>query len=844
MFYTCVNRYGNSILYRGYDKNGKRVEQKVQFKPTFYLPSKQKETEWKSLDGVNVEPITLDSINEAKDFLERYKDVSNFSIYGTTNYVTQLINEKFPGDISFDRSKMRIFAVDIEVKSDEGFPKPEEALYPVTAICVKELSSKIVRVWGLKDFDPSIVDENHIPKDFTVVYQKGTSEKDLLLNFLDYWTKNYPDIITGWNIRFFDIPYLVNRVKRIMSEELSRKFSPWGIASYRVISVKGKSLDTYDLYGIQQLDYMDLFQKFGYTYGTQESYSLDHICSVVLGEKKMSYEEYGSLHNMYEENHQKYIEYNIKDTLLVERLDEYLNFIDLAMTMAYKAGVNYSETFGTTAIWESIVYKKLKSLNMVPTPRKRKDRRPYAGGYVKQPRNGMHKWIASFDLNSLYPSLIVQYNMSPETLVFDNDINLPNDPLKYLDDSFEMPKEVFEKNYAVAANGSLYRKEKQGILPQIVVDFYDERVVIKKKMLEKKKQIEVVEDDNQKSKLKQEIVNLDNNQMSIKILLNSLYGGIANEHFNYFDINIAEGITLSGQLAIMWAEKTINKYMNNLFKTKDEDYVAYMDTDSLYVSLERLIEEINPDNPIDFIDQVCSQKLEKVLEKGYKELFDKTNGFENRMVMKREAIANRGIWNGKKRYILNVFDNEGVRYSDPKLKIMGIEAVKSSTPKVVRDKFLKAYRIMIDSDESELQAFVNDFYEEFISLPPEETSFPRGVSEIDKWKDKTTLYKKGTPIHVRGSIIYNDMLKKTGLDKQLEEIKNGTKVKFSYLKMPNPTRENIIAFPIFLPKEFGLHEYIDHEVQFNKSFKEPLRSVSDVIGWNLEKINTLDEFFS
>lgn len=199
---------------------------------------------------------------------------------------------------------------------------------------------------------------------------------------------------------------------------------------------------------------------------------------------------------------------------------------------------------------------------------------------------------------------------------------------------------------------------------------------------------------------------------------------------------------------------------------------------------------------------------------------------------------------GKKRYILNVFDNEGVRYSEPKLKIMGIEAVMSSTPKVVRDKFLKAYRIMIDSDESELQAFVNDFYEEFVSLPPEETSFPRGVSEIDKWKDKTNLYKKGTPIHVRGSIIYNDMLKKTGLDKQLEEIKNGTKVKFTYLKMPNPTRENIIAFPIFLPKEFGLHDYIDYETQFNKSFKEPLRGISDVIDWDLEKVYTLDEFFS
>ena len=344
------------------------------------------------------------------------------------------------------------------------------------------------------------------------------------------------------------------------------------------------------------------------------------------------------------------------------------------------------------------------------------------------------------------------------------------------------------------------------------------------------------------SELKREINRLENTQQAIKILLNSLYGALGNQYFRYFEMLIAEGITLSGQLSIKWAEQAMNKAMNNILKSDDEDYVIAMDTDSLYVNMGPLVEAVNPKDPVKFIDQACEQKLVPILEKAYHNMFTNMNAYDNRMVMAREAIADKGIWMAKKRYILNVFNNEGVQYAEPKLKIMGIEAVKSSTPQVVRDKFVKAYRIMLNSDEKELQAFVKNFYEEFKSLPPEDVSFPRGVSDIEKWRDKNTIYKKGTPIHVRGALLFNQQIKKNKLS--VEEVKNGSKVKFCYMKMPNPLMENVISFPQFLPKEFGLDSDVDYETQFNKTFKEPLKMVSDAINWELEHINSLEGFFS
>jgi DNA polymerase elongation subunit (family B) len=827
---------GSNILYRGYTSNGTRVHEKVRFSPTFFVKAKDGHWagKWNALDGTKVEPMKFESINDAKEFFDTYKEVDNFKVFGNTNYVAQFINEKFPGEIKPNLEHIAIGNIDIEVKSDDGFPYPEQAKYPVTSIAMKNSKSSIYHVWGLKNYDASRCET--VPEGCMVRYVKCADEAELLMKFLTYWEEHYPDVITGWNVRLFDIPYLINRINRILGEEWSKRLSPWNVVNYRQIGVKGKSLDTFEIYGVQQLDYMDLFQKFGYVYGPQESYSLDHISHIILGERKLSYEEYGSLHSLYENDHQKFIDYNIRDVVLVDKLEKQTGLLALALIIAYKGGVNYPDTLGTTAIWDSIIYRYLSAKKVAIPPAGDKFRPEYPGGYVKDPYIGRHEWVVSFDLNSLYPMTIVQYNMSPETIVEGAHYGMPCDVDFYLK-GIDLPQEIRDLNVAVAANGVMFRKDKQGFLPEIIESYYTERKSVKKKMLGVKQKYE----ESHAEELRREMNQLDNAQQAIKILLNSLYGALGNKYFRYFDIRIAEGITLSGQLSIRWAEKYMNRAMNKIMNTTAIDYVLYMDTDSLYVNMAPLVKQVNSSDPVSFLDKACEQKFEKVLEDAYAILFEQQNAFKNTMAMKREAIADAGIWTAKKRYILNVHNSEGVQYAEPKLKIMGIEAVKSSTPSIVRGKFKEAYKLMLSGTEKDLQEFVADFYEVFKDLTPEEVSFPRGVSEIDKWEDKSTLFKKGVPIHVRGAIVYNHYIRKFKL--RDDEIKNGNKVKFCYLKMPNTVGTNVISFPQFLPKEFGIHQYIDYDTQFDKTFKDPLKLVSDAINWELEHRNTLESFF-
>jgi DNA polymerase elongation subunit (family B) len=839
-FYTSVHRYGNQILYRGYNHTGSVVEERIKFKPTLHVRSNSGKSDTYSLDGAPVEAMSFDSMSECADFIKLYEGVNNFKIYGNTNYVSQFMAQRFPDDIKFNMNYIAVGNIDIEVASDDGFPHPDQANHQVISIAYKSSKSNVYHVWGLGNYDHTQC--KVLPKDTLIQYRKCKDEQELLFSFITYWENHFPDIITGWNVRLFDMPYLLNRIKKLFGEEHMKRLSPWKIVNYRQIGVKGKSLDTYEIYGISQLDYLDLFQKFGYTYGAQESYALDHIAYVVLGERKLSYSEHGSLHGLYKSDYQKFIDYNIRDVDLVDRIDQEMRLIELACIIAYKGGVNYGDTLGTTAIWDSIIYRHLNKKNIVVPQYTPKDRGDYPGGYVKDPHVGMHEWVTSFDLNSLYPNLIVQYNMSPETLLTGDSDFAPHGVDYYLDAKHDpLPPSARERNVAVAANGSMYRKDKQGCIPEIIVGYYNERKAIKAEALKLKKEYE----KNKLPEIKRQMNQLDNSQQAVKILLNSLYGAMGNQYFRYYDLRIAEGVTLSGQLAIRWAERAMNESLNKILKT-DKDYVIAMDTDSLYVNMNALVKEVNPKDPVSFLDKACSAKLEPALAEAYEKMFTMMNAYENRMVMKREAIASRGIWTAKKRYILHVHNNEGVQYAEPKLKIMGIEAVKSSTPQVVRDKFKQAYKIMLTQTEDDLIKFVENFYEEFKSLEPEDASFPRGVSEIKKWTGPGDTYikGKGTPIHVRGAILFNHFIKKMKLDKQYELIQDGNKVKFCYLKMPNPISENVISFPSFLPKELGLHEYIDYETQFDKTFKEPLKIVSDAINWKVEHISTLESFFN
>jgi DNA polymerase elongation subunit (family B) len=477
---------------------------------------------------------------------------------------------------------------------------------------------------------------------------------------------------------------------------------------------------------------------------------------------------------------------------------------------------------------------------MVPPPKKGAQDSRIVGAYVKEPQVGQHKWVMSFDLNSLYPHLIMQYNMSPDTMIpkiYPQEINVK----KLLEG--EVDTSMLTTS-TVTPNGALFSTKKQGFLPELLEEMYDQRVLFKNKMIQSQKELELTPKDDlvKRKKLEYEIVKYNNNQMVRKISLNSAYGALGNQYFRYFNRRIAEGITMSGQLSIKWVERAVNDYLNKLLES-DKDYVVAIDTDSIYVTFEDLIDKVNPKNPVDFLDTIAKEKLEPMINESYEELASYMNAYENKMHMGREVIADKGIWTAKKRYILNVHDNEGVRYQTPKLKLMGIETAKSSTPMWCRKKLEEGIRTLMNGTENDVWEFITNARNEFNKLPIEDISFPRGVQNVKKYFNAASIYNKGTPIHVRGSLLYNHYLSKYSIDKKYPIIQNGEKVKFCYMKVPNIMNENVISFVSVLPKEFEFEPYIDYDLQFSKSFVEPLGVILNKIGWTTEPVSTLDDFF-
>ena len=828
-FYTSVERTAADILYVGYEGN-RRVVEKVRFQPTLFIPTRN-QSNYRTLDGVNVDTIQPGSMMDCRDFI-RENEATNFRIYGNRDYIAQYISDRFPDGCEPDMSLVNVMFIDIEVQSDQGFPEPSLAQQPITAITVKSSNDDTFYTWGIGGFSPEI----SIVQDTRIEYKRCMDEHSLLKSFVSHYHHNIPDIVSGWNSEEFDMPYIINRIARVLGEDQLRKLSLFGHKPEL-----NKEGTMYKITGTTQLDFMKLFKKLGYTYGNQESYKLDNIANVVLGEKKLDYSEYSSLAALYRENHQKFSDYNIRDTQLVERMEEKTGFIALALTLAHKANSNYITSFGSVKIWDTYIYNVLRRRNIVisqPDP-VHGDRR-IEGAYVKQPLTGMHDWVCSFDLNSLYPHLIMQYNMSPETIA---DSVMPGVDVETLltKNKFDVPKD-----HCLSSTGQLFRTDTHGIFPQIVEELYNERSVTKKKALNAMQDLEKISKDDihQRFQVEKKISLYNNQQMAVKILMNSLYGAMSNKWFRYYDIRMAEAITISGQLTIRWAEQRINKYLNELLKTGNVDYVLAIDTDSLYVRLGDLVSKVMPDETdqdkiCKFIDKVASQKIEPLLADAYEELKEYVNAYEQKMVMAREIIASRVVFTGKKRYIANVLNNEGVQYSSPKLKVTGIESVRSSTPQVCRQLIEKTLKLILNEDEFAVQAFIKQARDKFKGLPVEDVAFPRGVNNLWK-KQKEGI---GVPIHVRAARKYNHMVKEKNLNNKYETIQNGDKIKFTYLKMPNPAKQNVIAFPIILPNEFDLVRFVDYDMQFDKSYLEPIKNILDAIDWNVEKQNTLEDFF-
>jgi len=840
-YYTNVAVQGNNILFRGV-KNGRRVKMKIQYSPTLFLPSK-KTSEWKTLFNENLEPMKFGDIRDARDFVRKYDGVENFKIYGNDRFEYAFIADEFVGQIDWDLQDIHVAIIDIEVGSENGFPDPYKATEPITAIAIKKLGGDVT-VYGCGDYEVK----------GSETYIKCDSESDLCKKFLKDWQENCPDVITGWNIDFFDVPYLVNRIRSVLGEDEVKKLSPWNYLWERKVTINGRELIQYNIGGVSALDYIELYKWYAPGGKSQESYKLDNIANVELGESKLSYDEYDNLHQLYKLNYQKFIEYNIKDVELIVKLEDKLKLLELALTLAYDTKTNFEDVFAQTRMWDALIYNHLFAKKIVVPPKvvQRKNS-AFEGAYVKEPQVGMHRYVASFDLDSLYPHLMMQYNISPETLIEPD--NYTPEMKQILSQSVTVDRLLSSeidtsklKDAALTPNGQFFKTDLQGFLPKMMEEMYEDRKKFKNMMLKAKQDYVNEKDETKKNEIGKLVARYNNLQLAKKVSLNSAYGALGSQYFRFYDLRQALAVTMAGQLSIRWIENKINAYMNKLLKTENEDYVIASDTDSIYLRLGNLVDKVYKEKPdtlriIEFMDKVCEEKIQPYINQGYQELASYVHAYAQKMRMKREALSDKGIWTAKKRYILNVYNNEGVQYNEPDMKVMGLEMVKSSTPSVIREKMKETIKLIVRSTELDVQEFIEKFKNEFKSLPPEEVAFPRGINGLKDYSDSANLYKKGTPIHVRGAILYNYMMKEKELTKSYPLIQEGEKLKFTYLKTPNPLKEDVISFPVRLPKEFGLHEYVNYDLQFEKAFIEPIRVILNCIGWQTEKQSSLESFF-
>ena len=826
-FYKNVIEHKGKLLIRGV-LNGKEYKEKIDFGPTLYCLT-QEHSVYKTLQGQFLKPIEFTTIFAARKFRKEIA-TQNSPVYGLERYHYQYIGQEYPNEIEWDKENIKIFTLDIETTCEGGFPDVENPQEQLLCITVKNQSNKQIITWGVGKFVTDRPD---------VTYVECKDEKQLMFEFMKFWIKNYPDVITGWNTKFFDLPYLMNRIKLIAGDKVANRMSPWNLINRGEVVTHGKVQTVYNLYGISMLDYLDLYKWFIPT--RQESYRLDFIGELELGRGKDD-AGYDTFKDWYTKDFQSFVDYNIQDVEIVDALEDKLGLIDLSLTVAYDSKVNYDDIFSQVRVWDTLIANHLMQKNICVPPREENSKETkYEGAYVKEPIIGGHDWIVSFDINSLYPHIIIQYNISPEKILGESshgvNVNKMIDmkvPLNYLK----------TEGACLTPNGAKFRNDSQGFLPEMMEKMYNERVVFKQRMLKAKAEYQKTKDP----KLVKEIARCHNIQWSKKIALNSAYGAVGNQYFRYYDVRQASGITTAGQFIIRFIEKKVNEYLNQILQTKGEiDYIVASDTDSIYVRFGKLVEKTcegkSREQIIDFLGKVCDNKIEPYIEKCFDELADYSNAFKNAMVMKREVIANKGIWVAKKRYMLNVLDDEGVRLADPKLKLMGIEAVKSSTPQVCRGKIKEAIKVIMGKEEKDLHKLVAEFKKEFMKLSAESIAFPRSCNNLKKYRDSANIFIKGTPIHVKGALIYNYQIHKLGLQSKYPLIQEGDKIKFIKLKPANPFKFDVISYMTNLPEEFKLNDYIDRDVQFQKTFLDPMRFILDAVNWKDEPQATLEAFF-
>lgn len=902
--YINVFQTGDTINER-YIADGETRVRKIRFEPTLYRHHPT--GEFKDIYDRPCTAIQHDSISAARSWMRDMRK-SNIEALGMDVFSYQYLFNTYKNQTDFDYAALDIAYVDIEVPTNDGFPKPSICRWETDAVTIYSTKTRkfhvfTTRVWS-KEKSVLTVDDHGKATDILdrVEYHYCPDEKTLLASFVKYFRQNTPHILSGWNIDGFDIPYLLGRIKRVLGEKFLQHLSPFKIVDEKITvdDMTEEEVVSYEIRGVNTIDYLPAYKKF--TFKTRPNYRLDTIGQVELGMKKLEF-SYRNYLEFAEKDPQLYIDYNIRDVDLIVHLDERLSILRLITSVAYYAKINFEDVFSPLKTWDAIIHNSLFDRGIIIPENRSGGKEPYPGAFVKDPVLGLYKWIKSFDLASLYPHIIMGWNISPETIVdqyqlpvcYVNSRPQPDvNKIGLVAGTWTVPHD----GNTFAGNGMMYTKTKRGILPTEVEKVFLQRKAAKKaefyadkvatwaqQILTERHEanipvagpLTVTEYDpgfNEENLRQLNDANLENvitlarkmekmegvNQQARKVLINSLYGALGNEHFRYFDLRNAEAITMSGQLAIQWIMRKINEFMNKTCGTTDVDYVVYGDTDSVYVRFDTFVElmakkkgcaveDIETIRWVNFLDKYSKDIVEPYIDKSYRELADYVNMYEHKMFMDREIIADRAFWTAKKRYAANVWDSEGKRKYDehgnvvPKLKIMGIETQRSSTPPYASKMLEKSIKTILTKTETDLQELVAEVKANYSSIDYSQIASVSSANNLEQ-HHKNFEPIKGCPGHVKGAIYFNKLAEKHGAD----PVQSGDKIQILNLKVPNPLGNvDRIAYPsgTKIPDEFGIDitKYIDYNTMLEKGYMKPLTNICEAIGWKPEKIATLDDIF-
>lgn len=833
-FYTACMLRGKNILVRGYN-NGRRFQENVPFKPILYRTT-ETPSPFKTLNGKSLKAIQFSNAYECREFVKRYKDDPDGSVFGNSDFITQYLLTAYPNEVTYDLSKINIAYLDIECESENGFSEIDTPTEKINLITVKVAGMTYV-----------LTQKQVVLPGCNVVL--CASEKDMISKFFGILKKTDVDVLTGWNVKLFDIPYIMGRAKIFFEEDELQSWTPFNMIKCQVRNIGDKDYTMYEIPGYTILDYLDLYKKFSGK--LQSSYKLDHIAEVELKLKKVSYEEYDSLREFYTKNFQKFAEYNVQDVDLVERLDGQLKLINLALSICYEAKITYDKVFFPTHIWETICCDYLLRKDVISPLKTSYDKEDkFKGAYVKEIRPGRYKNIVSLDATSLYPSIIQSWGISPETLDSHRYPIGVNDFLKEESQDLKMILHTAAlENKAVACNGCMFDRNQMGFIPTLIERTLSQRKEAKSKMLELEKEYEKTKDDSllptiQALKIRQEVK---------KVLANSLYGCMGNPTFTFSSPELATAVTLTGQVIIQITEREINGYINRFLKNdKPKDYIIAMDTDSVYLNMEEIISVIKSQTNVPDVTKltrdIVEQKIQVYLNKQLDTLTSKLNCHKSKISFKLEFIASDGFWVAKKNYALWVNEKEGVRFAKGKSIIKGLASKRSSTPPLMQEHLEACTKLILLSTEAELKGYVDKLKKDYTNLPIKDISSASSVSGLSNYSDPFTIFKKGTPIATKASLLHNAYVRKLNLEKEIPMINEIDKIKFVIVKIPNPYgcsgEDSVMGYVGRPPKEFHLEKYVDRTKQFDKIFMKPLQIMLDAVGWSLNTKPSLDSYFA